>query len=88
MIVEKKKVTITTIELIAGTRIAFGLGLGLLLAGRFSSQQRQIIGWTLLAAGALTTIPLAAAVYGDGKTRSQPDLRVQRNPIAPYVTTS
>jgi hypothetical protein len=50
--------------LIAGTRVALGVGVGLLLAGRLSPQQRGAAGWALVAIGALTTIPLVADVLG------------------------
>jgi hypothetical protein len=46
------------IGIIAGTRAAFGAGVGLLLAGRLSEEQRRAAGWTLLAVGAITTIPI------------------------------
>jgi hypothetical protein len=58
----KKSFTIPEIILIAGTRIALGAGLGLLIAGKLSSDARKGAGWALLAFGALTTVPLVAAV--------------------------
>lgn len=57
-----KIVTMPELALIAGTRMVFGAGIGLLLADRFDTKERRAIGWTLLAIGALTTIPLAAEV--------------------------
>ena len=50
--------------LIAGTRGMLGAGIGLLLADKLSDQQRKSVGWTLVAIGALTTIPLALIVFG------------------------
>jgi len=50
--------------LLAGTRGMLGAGIGLLLADRLSDQQRKGVGWTLVAIGALTTIPLAMIVFG------------------------
>jgi hypothetical protein len=47
------------IVLFAGTRVALGLGIGFLLAGRLSHDQRKAAGIALTAMGALTTIPLA-----------------------------
>ena len=41
-----------------------GAGIGLLLADRLSDQQRKSVGWTLVAIGALTTIPLGMIVFG------------------------
>jgi len=50
--------------LIAGTRGMLGAGIGLLLADKLNDHQRKGIGWTLVAIGALTTIPLAMIVFG------------------------
>ena len=36
--------------------------IGLLAADRLNDDQRRAVGWTLLAVGALSTIPLAAEV--------------------------
>jgi hypothetical protein len=51
------------IGLVAGTRGLLGAGLGLLLADKLSDEQRRGIGWTLVAVGVLTTIPLAMLVF-------------------------
>ena len=60
----QKNLTIPEIFLIAGTRVAFGAGLGLLLADRLSKDARKGAGFALLAVGALTTIPIAASILG------------------------
>jgi len=57
-------IALPELALIAGTRGALGFGLGLLLADRWSSDQRRAIGWTLLLIGLVSTIPLAADVLG------------------------
>ena len=54
--------TIPEIMLIAGTRVALGAGLGLLIASKLSSDTRKGAGWALLAVGALSTIPLVVDV--------------------------
>jgi hypothetical protein len=54
--------TIPEIIFIAGTRVALGAGMGLLLGGRLSRDTRRGAGWALLAVGVLTTIPLVAGV--------------------------
>ena len=59
-----KRVTIPELLLIAGTRVALGIGIGLLLAGKFTNRQRKVSGWALFGAGALSTIPLAATLLG------------------------
>jgi hypothetical protein len=58
------RVTFPELALIAGTRVALGAGLGLLLAGRLNQDQRRAVGWTLLLVGAVTTVPLAFEVLG------------------------
>ena len=61
-----RQVTISLPELalIAGTRVAAGLGLGLLLGNVLNTQQRRAIGGTLLAVGIVTTFPLLLDVFG------------------------
>ena len=44
--------------LIAGTRVALGMGLGLLISDRLNKDQRKAAGWALFGVGALTTIPI------------------------------
>jgi hypothetical protein len=58
--------TIPELGLIAGTRGMLGGGIGLLLAGCLSCEQRKAVGWTLVAVGAVTTIPLVLEVWGKG----------------------
>jgi hypothetical protein len=58
------RVNLPTIGLIAGTRVALGVGLGLLVADRLTPERREACGWTLLTVGALTTIPLVWEVFG------------------------
>lgn len=69
----ERSLTIPEIVFIAGTRVALGLGIGLLISGKLNSDQRQGAGWTLAAIGALTTIPLAAGLIGK-KAESRRDM--------------
>lgn len=85
---KEREINIPTIGLIAGTRLALGLGLGFLLADRLTPEQRRGAGWALFALGALTTIPLVAEVFSAEQIPDDGELRVRRNPISPYVTTS
>ena len=55
---KERTVTIPQIALIAGTRVALGAGIGLLVARKFDDSERRGAGWALVAVGALTTIPL------------------------------
>ena len=59
---KERGLTIPEIILIGGTRVALGVGIGLLVADKFSSDERKGAGWALFAVGALTTIPIAINV--------------------------
>jgi len=61
---KETRLSLPELALIAGTRGMLGAGLGLLLADRLPEARRQAVGWTLLAVGLLTTIPLAIQVLG------------------------
>ena len=50
------------LALILGTRVALGIGIGLLLASKLDSGTRRGAGVALLGLGALSTIPLAMEV--------------------------
>lgn len=60
----ERKLTIAEIILLAGTRAALGVGIGLLLFDRLNNEQRKAAGWALALVGGLTTIPLAMDVLG------------------------
>jgi len=60
----KPDLTFPELMFVVGTRAFIGLGLGLLISGRLSKRQRKTAGAVLLATGAITTIPAAAAVFG------------------------
>ncbi len=62
------RLTLPELGLVAGTRAAAGVGIGLLLADRLSPEQRKAVGWTLLLVGALTTIPLALEIFGHSRS--------------------
>ena len=57
-------VTLPEMALVAMTRGMAGAGIGLLVAERISPQARRPVGWTLLAVGAATTIPILLAFLG------------------------
>jgi hypothetical protein len=67
----KRTVSLPTLMLVAVTRGMLGAGIGMLVAGRLGDR-RVRIGRTLLAVGALSTIPLALSVF-------------RREPEAQYV---
>jgi len=61
----ERNLSIAEIILIAGTRVALGAGIGLLLAGRLSDEQRKAAGFALALIGGLTTIPLAMNILSN-----------------------
>ncbi len=62
---KQHEVTVPQVGLIAGTRAMLGAGIALLLSEKFTDEQRRAIGWTLVAVGALTTIPLVLQLLDD-----------------------
>ena len=63
---KERTVTVPEIGLIAGTRIALGVGIGLLISDRLNKDQRKAAGWALFGMGVLTTIPIVAGILGKG----------------------
>jgi hypothetical protein len=61
---KERVLTIPELILIAGTRVALGVGIGLLLADKLTNNERRAAGWALVGVGALTTVPLAIDVLG------------------------
>jgi hypothetical protein len=62
---KKHAVTIPEVGLIAVTRAMLGAGIALLLCDKLKPEHRRSIGWTLVAVGVLTTVPLAVEVLND-----------------------
>lgn len=58
----ERNMSIPDLILFAATRVAFGVGLGMLLSSRFNRDIRKGAGWALIAVGALTTFPIMAGV--------------------------
>jgi hypothetical protein len=69
---KKAELSIPELSMVAGTRAAAGAGIALLLSDRLSAERRKAVGWSLLAFGAISTIPLALHIFrprrgGNGK---------------------
>jgi hypothetical protein len=60
----QRSLTLPEILLIAGTRVALGIGIGLLLSNRLNEDQRRGAGLALVVVGAATTIPIAISILG------------------------
>jgi len=61
---KERILTIPELILIAGTRVALGIGIGLLIADKLTDNERRAAGWALVGVGALTTVPLVLDVLG------------------------
>jgi hypothetical protein len=62
------------------TRAALAAGIGLLVSGKLTAQQRRTVGAALVGVGAATTIPAVISVLrGIRRFRSQRDMPVERD---------
>jgi hypothetical protein len=64
-----RTVSLPDLAMFAGTRAALGAGAALLLADRLKPRRRRRVGQTLLAVGALSTIPLAMRIQHRSKRK-------------------
>ena len=69
----QRSMTLPEIFLIAGTRVALGAGLGLLLAEKLARDTRKGAGFALLMVGALSTIPIVIGVLGKPSLAEAPE---------------
>jgi hypothetical protein len=56
-------IALPEMAIVAATRSMAGAGAGLLLSRYMRPETRRTLGWTLLAIGALSTIPIAMALF-------------------------
>jgi hypothetical protein len=63
MKLKERKVTVPELMLIAGTRVALGIGIGFLLGEKLNKDKRRGAGLALVLMGALTTVPLALELF-------------------------
>lgn len=70
----ERNVTLPEMILWTGTRVALGVGVGMLVAGRLSKDAMKAAGIALTVVGGLTTIPLAISIMGK-KNSPRPDIR-------------
>lgn len=77
-------IPIPEIGLIAGTRLALGVGIGLLAADCLSREQRSAAGWALVTIGVLTTLPLAIDVFGRRRCQTRAGIRREEATLATF----
>ena len=71
MALTQRAVTIPEVMWIAGTRVALGIGLGLLISDRLNEDQRKAAGWALIGVGVMTTIPIVRGLLAKPPVLSQ-----------------
>jgi hypothetical protein len=71
----KRQLTLAEIMLIAGTRVALGVGIGLLLSSKLRHRERKAAGLALTLVGGLTTVPLALNVLGKKDIAATSEIR-------------
>ena len=67
------RLTIPQVGMIAATRGMLGAGIGILAGGRMKDRRRNRIGWALVMAGALTTVPLLLMALKHSENVAPPD---------------
>jgi hypothetical protein len=79
------RISLPELALVGATRAMLGMGVGMLIAGRLRRARRRAIASTLLAIGALSTIPLGLQLLGkrrmrtfDGERRQAPAERASQ----------
>jgi len=70
----ERNITLPEMMLWTGTRIALGVGIGMLISKRLSKDAMKAAGLALTVVGAATTIPLAIAIIGK-KSLPRPEIR-------------
>ena len=71
----RRQLTLAEIMLIGGTRVALGVGIGLLLSNKLGRSERKAAGLALTLVGGLTTVPLALTVLGKKDVASISEIR-------------
>ena len=67
----ERTLNVAELILIAGTRVALGVGIGLLLGNRLTGGERKAAGLSLALIGGLTTIPLIMLLGRKSSARDQ-----------------
>ena len=69
---KERGLTIPEIMLVAGTRVALGAGIGLLISDRLKKDQRNGAGWALLGVGVLSSIPIVIGILSKRPIAERP----------------
>jgi hypothetical protein len=69
----QRAMTVPEIMLIAGTRVALGVGVGLLVAEKLNRDTRKGAACALLLVGALSTIPIVLGILAKPEASGAPE---------------
>jgi len=70
-------ISLPELVLVAATRGAIGVGVGLLISNAISRKKRKAIGLPLFVGGLLSTIPIAMRIFGQNKTENESEDKVR-----------
>jgi hypothetical protein len=70
----ERNITLPDMILWTGTRVALGVGIGMLISRRLSKDAMKAAGVALAVVGGFTTVPLAIAIMGN-KNLTRPEIR-------------
>ena len=70
----EKNITLPELILWTGTRVALGVGIGMLISRRLSKDAMKAAGLALTVVGGFTTVPLAISIMGK-KDLTRPEIR-------------
>jgi len=70
----ERNIRVPDLILWTGTRVALGVGIGMLISRGLSKDAMKAAGLALTVVGGLTTIPLAISIMGK-KDLTRPDIR-------------
>jgi hypothetical protein len=70
----ERNVTLPEMILWTGTRVALGVGIGMLISRGLSKDAMKAAGLALALVGAFTTVPLAISIMGK-KSSTRPEIR-------------
>ena len=70
---KERPMAIPELMLIAGTRVALGVGIGLLIADQITPGARTAIGLTLVTLGAVTTAPILMDILSKPVIEESPE---------------
>lgn len=63
----ERRLSLAELALLAGTRVALGLGIGLLISRKLNGDQRKAAGIALTIMGGITTIPFIITLARQGR---------------------